>query len=354
MRAGVDIELPDPDCYPLLVELVREGTVAGVADRRPGPARCCAAKFQLGLFDDPYVDPDAGRAASCGSPRTATLALEAARKTITLLKNDGGVLPLDPSAIRTIAVIGPERRSRDARRLQRRAAPLEHGARRGSGTALPAGVEVAVPRGLQDHRRRLVEQDEVTPERSRGGPAQHRARRRRSRRRPTWWCWRSATTSRPRARPGRSNHLGDRAEPRPRRAAGRAGGRDRRDRQADRRAALQRPARRRSRNLAAKAAAILELWYLGQEIGPRHRRGAVRRREPGRQAARSRSRARSATCRPTTTTSRRRGAATCSTTVDPLFAFGYGLSYTTFALREPAPREAGDRRGRDRRAFSWT
>ena len=49
--------------------------------------RCSTHKFQLGLFDDPYVDPAvAERIVGCDAHRE--LALEAARKTITLLKND--------------------------------------------------------------------------------------------------------------------------------------------------------------------------------------------------------------------------------------------------------------------------
>jgi len=103
--SGVDIELPDPDCYPFLVELVREGTLdESLIDERVRPM--LRAKFQLGLFDDPYVDPDAGERV-VREPAHRELALEAARKTITLLKNDAALLPLDASKIRTIAVIGP-------------------------------------------------------------------------------------------------------------------------------------------------------------------------------------------------------------------------------------------------------
>jgi beta-glucosidase len=94
--AGVDIELPDPDCYPHLIELVREGTLAeSVIDDRIRPM--LRAKFQLGLFDDPYVDPDDAERL-VRAPEHRALALEAARKTITLLKNDGQLLPLQMTA----------------------------------------------------------------------------------------------------------------------------------------------------------------------------------------------------------------------------------------------------------------
>jgi beta-glucosidase len=105
VRAGVNIELPDPDCYNHLVELVREGTLAeSQLDELVAPM--LAAKFRLGLFEDPYVDP-AESERIVGSDSHREVALEAARKTITLLKNDGGMLPLDDRRITTIAVIGP-------------------------------------------------------------------------------------------------------------------------------------------------------------------------------------------------------------------------------------------------------
>jgi beta-glucosidase len=105
VRAGVNIELPDPDCYNHLVELVREGAlVESQLDELVAPM--LAAKFRLGLFEDPYVDPkEAERIVGSDSHRE--VALESARKTITLLKNDGGILPLDDRKIKTIAVIGP-------------------------------------------------------------------------------------------------------------------------------------------------------------------------------------------------------------------------------------------------------
>lgn len=105
VRAGVNIELPEPDCYQHLAELVREGMLKE-AELDELVAPLLAHKFQLGLFDDPYVDPELAERV-VGSDAHREVALEAARKTITLLKNDDKTLPLHSGIIKTIAVIGP-------------------------------------------------------------------------------------------------------------------------------------------------------------------------------------------------------------------------------------------------------
>jgi beta-glucosidase len=105
VEAGVNIELPEPDCYLYLVELVRKG---GLKEKQLDElvAPMLHWKFQMGLFDDPYVDPDeAERVVGCDAHRD--LALQAARETITLLKNENQLAPLDPSKLSSIAVIGP-------------------------------------------------------------------------------------------------------------------------------------------------------------------------------------------------------------------------------------------------------
>ncbi len=105
VHAGVNIELPEPDCYLHLVELVRKGVLKeSQLDELVAPMLLW--KFRMGLFDDPYVDPEHA-AAVVGCDAHRGLALQAARETITLLKNGGGLLPLDAGAIQTIAVIGP-------------------------------------------------------------------------------------------------------------------------------------------------------------------------------------------------------------------------------------------------------
>jgi beta-glucosidase len=105
VEAGVNIELPDPDCYLHLVELVKKGVLKeSQLDDLVAPMLFW--KFEMGLFDDPYVDPEeADRVV--GSDEHSALALTAAHEAITLLKNENGIAPLDLNAIKTIAVIGP-------------------------------------------------------------------------------------------------------------------------------------------------------------------------------------------------------------------------------------------------------
>lgn len=105
VRAGVNIEFPEPDCYLHLGDLVRDGTLdEAMVDDLVAPMLYW--KFRLGLFEDPYVDPViAERIVGCEAHRE--LALQGARETVTLLRNEGHLLPLDPSRLRSIAVIGP-------------------------------------------------------------------------------------------------------------------------------------------------------------------------------------------------------------------------------------------------------
>lgn len=104
LEAGIDVELPDRLCYgdPLL-QAVREGLISEeLVDI--AVARVLRVKFLLGLFEDPYVDVD--RAPSLfDTEEDRNLALQVARESIILLKNDG-ILPI-PRDIRSIAVVGP-------------------------------------------------------------------------------------------------------------------------------------------------------------------------------------------------------------------------------------------------------
>src|SRR5690348_2608079 len=105
LESGVDVELPFPDAFPSLIEQVKEGKVAEATIDR-ALTNFLREKFLAGLFDDPYVDPDYAEKITNNADHQK-LALQAALETITLLKNQDHLLPLDPSKYKRIAVIGP-------------------------------------------------------------------------------------------------------------------------------------------------------------------------------------------------------------------------------------------------------
>lgn len=105
VNAGVNIELPDIDCYPNIVQLVREGTICeSVIDDLVTPL--LFYKFKLGLFEDPFVEPIEIKN-KIKLEKDRELALQAALETITLLKNEKKLLPFSLKKKSTIAVIGP-------------------------------------------------------------------------------------------------------------------------------------------------------------------------------------------------------------------------------------------------------
>jgi beta-glucosidase len=105
LAAGVDYDLSDGSVYNTLVDQVRAGRILE-SEVDKATARILAAKFRLGLFENPYVDPDYAERIT-NNPEHQKLALKAAQETIVLLKNEGNVLPLDLKKLKTIAVIGP-------------------------------------------------------------------------------------------------------------------------------------------------------------------------------------------------------------------------------------------------------
>lgn len=105
VNAGVNIELPEPDCYKNITELVQEGTLKEQQlDELVAPMLYW--KFKMGLFEDPYLDPGPAEKIS-GSKENRKVALKGAQESITLLKNEGNLLPLKTDEIKKIAVIGP-------------------------------------------------------------------------------------------------------------------------------------------------------------------------------------------------------------------------------------------------------
>jgi beta-glucosidase len=105
LEAGVDVETPDPDVYLSLVQLVKDKRVAEATLNR-AVSNALKAKFLLGLFENPYVDENRAVQVT-NTPEAQALATEAARRSIVLLKNANNLLPLDRNAIKSIAVIGP-------------------------------------------------------------------------------------------------------------------------------------------------------------------------------------------------------------------------------------------------------
>ncbi len=105
LAAGVDVELPNPEAYPELIELVRSGAVPEeMLDR--ALARGLRLRFLAGLFENPYADADYAEAIT-GNEEARALALATAEKAMVLLKNADGLLPLDVGGLNRIAVIGP-------------------------------------------------------------------------------------------------------------------------------------------------------------------------------------------------------------------------------------------------------
>jgi beta-glucosidase len=105
LRAGVDLDITyEPAYMGPLIENVNEGRVPmELVDR--AVRRVLTLKFQLGLFEHPYVDVE--RAVKLmHSQEHQELALQAAREGIVLLKNQKNTLPLKKD-VHTIAVIGP-------------------------------------------------------------------------------------------------------------------------------------------------------------------------------------------------------------------------------------------------------
>jgi beta-glucosidase len=104
LRAGND--LCSGATYAALPEALARGLCVE-ADLDRALRRLLSLRFRLGQFDPPERVPYAAipESANDCAPHDA-LALEAARQSLVLLKNDG-VLPLDPSRLRTVAVIGP-------------------------------------------------------------------------------------------------------------------------------------------------------------------------------------------------------------------------------------------------------
>jgi len=105
IESGVDIELPSTDCYgEPLKKAIKEGIIDELLIDE-AVARILRMKFLLGLFENPFVD-EKKAIKVFDTPEQRSLAREMAKKSIVLLKNDDGLLPISKN-IQSIAVIGP-------------------------------------------------------------------------------------------------------------------------------------------------------------------------------------------------------------------------------------------------------
>ncbi|MCD6509728.1 MAG: beta-glucosidase BglX [Thermoprotei archaeon] len=110
VEAGVDMDMQGDVYRRALRKLVEDGAISEklIDD---AVRRILEVKFKLGLFENPYANPERARkVVKC--KEHLDFALEAARKSIVLLKNEG-VLPLRKD-LKTIAVIGPLANDRTA------------------------------------------------------------------------------------------------------------------------------------------------------------------------------------------------------------------------------------------------
>ena len=104
LEAGVDMDMMTYGYLSHLEELVRSGAVKE-SDIDQAVRNILRVKILLGLFENPYVDVEAGKAVQY-APEHLAAAQKTAEESAILLKNDG-VLPLKADAVRNILVTGP-------------------------------------------------------------------------------------------------------------------------------------------------------------------------------------------------------------------------------------------------------
>jgi beta-glucosidase len=108
INAGIDMSMVPGDFsfYDLLIEAVKKGEVP-MSRIDDAVTKILTLKFKLGLFDNPYPEP--GTEKNFGLPEYQTLALDAAHESMTLLKNQDNILPLSKTT--HVLVAGPSAQS---------------------------------------------------------------------------------------------------------------------------------------------------------------------------------------------------------------------------------------------------
>ena len=104
LNSGVDVEMPQPDTYPMLAAKFDTGAVT-LARLDEAVARVLTVKFEADLFETPYVDVRAA-AGKVNTPAARALAAVAAGRCPVLLKNDRDTLPLRPEGLKRLLVVG--------------------------------------------------------------------------------------------------------------------------------------------------------------------------------------------------------------------------------------------------------
>lgn len=104
LKSGVDFDLPDGNTFKLLPAALEKGLIT-MDEIDTAVRRMLELKFQAGLFENRYADAAYAEAIT-DNEEARSLALKAAQKSIVLLENDG-ILPLDKTAYKRVAVIGP-------------------------------------------------------------------------------------------------------------------------------------------------------------------------------------------------------------------------------------------------------
>ena len=90
LEAGMDVELPSIDCFGQpIIDAVEEGRLP-IALVDQAVRRVLAMKFRVGLFENPYVDPDKVLDVY-DTPEQRRLARTIAQKSMVLLKNEGSL-----------------------------------------------------------------------------------------------------------------------------------------------------------------------------------------------------------------------------------------------------------------------
>lgn len=103
VNAGMDMHMHGPEFYEKVIELVKEGKLS---EKRIDEScrKILYAKFQLGLFEKPFID-ETKIAEQIFTSKHKNTALEAARKSIVLLTNNG-ILPVDEQKYKRVFVTG--------------------------------------------------------------------------------------------------------------------------------------------------------------------------------------------------------------------------------------------------------